>query len=313
MAADPNRRARIQALSDLASGVGLEVGPLSNPIVLKSEFDVRYVDLLDTERLRDHYRGNPTVPPDDIPDIDFWLQRDTGTIVGLDEATKECAPYRWVVASHVIEHVPDVIGWLGELAKVMQDGADLILAIPDKRYCFDVLRSPTTVGQMLQAHADADRIPSVRAVYDHLRNATQVTPGELWAGKHVSPADRIHDLPYVLSQLELVETEHRYIDSHVWVFTPAEFAAQMTELSRIGVSDFVVTQIRATDPNDVEFYAVLRRIPRGATEEQIRELTTSAIIDTDDRVLPSLPPEEPEGPPEVNKGRGDLPARGRAA
>lgn len=306
MATDPQRRARLLALADTSTGVGLEVGPLNNPIVLRPDFDVRYVDVLDTAGLRDHYRGDPTVDPDEIPDIDFWLQRDDGTIVGLDEAVKPAAPYRWVVASHVIEHVPDLIGWLRELAEVMHDGGDLVLAIPDKRYCFDVLRPPTTVGQMLQAHADRDRIPSVRAVFDHLRNAAQVTPGELWAGKEISEAERIHDLPYVLHQLALVEKDRQYIDSHVWVFTPAEFAAQMTELSRLGVSDFYMTRIEATEPNDVEFHAILRRIPRAATEAEIAELTRSAHIDVEDRPLP-LPVEEQgqqDGPLEVTPEKG---------
>ena len=106
---DP-RRSRLWALQDFSQGRGLEVGPLHQAIVGRDEADVRYVDVHDQAGLRAHYAGDPEVPPDDIPEIDYTLVKPDGTTVSLADACRAGAPFAWVVASHVIEHVPDVIG-----------------------------------------------------------------------------------------------------------------------------------------------------------------------------------------------------------
>src|SRR4051794_725388 len=148
---DP-RRQGIWELNDFSRGHGLEVGPLHRSIVHREEGDVSYVDVLDRDGLVEHYRNDPHVPAEAIPEIDFHLIQDDGRTLSLVEAAKPGAPFDWVMASHVIEHVPDVIGWLDELAELVVDDGKLVLVVPDKRYCFDVHRPPTTVGQMIAAN-----------------------------------------------------------------------------------------------------------------------------------------------------------------
>ncbi len=52
-------------------------------------------------------------------------------------------PADLLVASHVIEHVPDLITWLREIASVLKPTGQARLAIPDRRYTFDLLRVET--------------------------------------------------------------------------------------------------------------------------------------------------------------------------
>lgn len=99
------RRARLEPLVKLPDGVGLEIGPLAEPIVLLQDHDVRYVDVFDQEWLRKHYRDDGSVECDDIPVMDFTLSTDAGVLT-LAEAVRRDAPYAYVVACHVIEHVP---------------------------------------------------------------------------------------------------------------------------------------------------------------------------------------------------------------
>ena len=276
MPVEAHRRERMVSLADFRTGVGLEIGPLHRKIIDKDDYDVRYVDVFDTETIKDHYRGDPAVDLDEIPELDFWLQTDSGEILGLDEAAKGAAPYSWAVASHVIEHVPDVIGWLGQLAVILDDDASLVLCIPDRRYSFDALRPPTTVGQMLQANHSGDTVPSIRAVYDHTRNAVYASAEELWAGTAAREQDRIHDLGYLHSQLALVRDEGRYVDCHVWLFTPDEFAANVAELGQLGVIDFYLDRIVPTERNEIEFYAVLKRLPRNLSADEIDRIRSAS-------------------------------------
>ncbi|MCD9199647.1 class I SAM-dependent methyltransferase [Aeromicrobium wangtongii] len=276
------RSRRIIELTDLDHGPGLEIAPLHNPIMRKSDWDVSYVDILPTEELVAHYAGDPNIPGDDIAPVDFPLTGPDGTIRPLSEAAKANAPYSWVLASHVIEHVPDLITWLDDIATLLRDDGALVLAVPDTRYSFDAYRPQTTVGQMLQAHHQQDLIPSVRAVYDYLRSASTITAAEAWADKRPGLAgSRQHGLPLVMAGVEQAKAG-RYVDSHVWTFRPLTLIQQINELGELGLCEFIVEKVQNTRPNELEFYAVLRRLPRDRSPERDKELRAKGKKHTND-------------------------------
>ena len=276
-----NRQQRIIGLTEL-DGPGLEIGPLYRPIMLKSAHDVRYADVVPTDQLKARYTSDLGARTNDIVDVDFSLTDSDGVLHPLSEVAKDSSPFSWVLASHVIEHVPDLITWLDDISTLLADGGALVLVVPDTRYTFDRYRSPTTVGQMLQAHHQQDVAPSVRAVYDHLRSASIISAKDAWAG--IDPgceASRIHDLDYVTDQVELAR-DGQYIDSHVWTFRPSTFIEQINELGRLDLCEFVVEKVLNTRPNQLEFYAVLRRLPRDRTPEVDAELRAAGKQRTND-------------------------------
>lgn len=264
-------------LHDFSAGRGLEIGPLHRTIVPRSAADVRYVDVQDQAGLRAHYHGDPAVDPELIPEIDYVLIQEDGTTLGLAEAAAEGAPFAWIMASHVIEHVPDLIGWLAELAVITEDGGALILAVPDRRYCFDVLRPPTTVGQMIEAHDVGDTRPSVRAVYDYFTSVVHSPSAELWSGFVPGYGRRIHSMAEAEAKIEEVRSG-RYIDCHVWLFSPQSFVEQLHELRISGRSAWMVEAIVPTPANDLEFRVRMRRLSRMSptTEDLLGELTPTS-------------------------------------
>jgi hypothetical protein len=271
------RREQGMKLADFSTGRGLEIGPLNQPLVTKDMADVHYVDVFSGPHLRAHYSQDPNVDVDDIPDIDFVLSTADG-VRPLPEAVRPAAPFAWVVASHVIEHVPDFIEWLAQIAEIIEDGAVLLLVVPDRRFSFDILRPATTVGQLLQAHELREARPSVRAVYDHFRSHVSVNASDAWRGVVPARASRMFDVPATMSQVRLAQ-QGEYVDSHVWTFTPALFAEQMAELGQLDMCDFVVEKIVPTAENQLEFFAVLRRLPTGRPSEEIAALRASGVLD----------------------------------
>jgi SAM-dependent methyltransferase len=264
--AEMNARQRlIWELFDFSTGRGLEIGPLHATVVPRERADVRYVDVFDRDQLVAQYEDNPGVPCELIPEIDYPLL-DGDRVRSIPEAVGEDAAFDWVMASHVIEHVPDVIGWLDQIAQVMADGGHLVLAVPDRRYCFDLHRPGSSLGQMLQANELGDTVPSVRAVYDYFRGHTSVKAPVIWGHDPPGYDDRIYPLETVLSQVERAR-RGEYVDSHVWTFTPGSFLEQMVELRLIGRSQWKVASLVPTKRNQLEFYAVLERLPRGAGAE----------------------------------------------
>lgn len=282
------RRRRIAGLVDLSRGRGLEVGPLDAPLAPRDTVpNVSYVDVVDREGLIAHYAGEPLVEGQHIPEIDYVLTT-SDRVQTLGEAVRAGAPFDWVLASHVIEHVPDVIGWLTDLADAMSDDAELVLIVPDRQFTFDFHRHQTTVGQMLEAHDLGQTRPSVRAVYDNFHNACAIDSTEAWAGVVPEAESRYHPLSDVLDRLERARSGE-YVDSHVWTFTAGAFLDQVVELGRLGLSDLVVEQLVPTEVGGIEFYAVLRRVPRGTPASEVlarHERAASTLADASGRIYP---------------------------
>jgi hypothetical protein len=256
------RRRRLAELFDLTQGRGLEIGPLASPIATREVADVRYVDVMSRAALVAHYGPDPNVDCDAIPELDYWLQLDDGSFQSLAEAVAAGAPFDWALASHVVEHVPDLIGWLAQLAEILVDGGTVVLFVPDRRFCFDARRTASTVGQILQAHDDGDLTPSVRAVFDHFRAAVHVEAARAWLGEIPGRDQRIHTFTQVVENVDRAR-RGQYVDSHVWTFTPGEFVELLDDLGRLGVLDFAVRDVVPTVRNELEFTILLTRIARG--------------------------------------------------
>ncbi|QNG35989.1 methyltransferase domain-containing protein [Geodermatophilaceae bacterium NBWT11] len=297
----PERVAKTLRCLDTTRGRGLEVGPLYAPMVTKDEADVWYVDIDTTESLRQHYSGHPGVPVEDIVQVDMPLTQD-GRVRSITEAAEGVGPFDWAVASHVVEHVPDLVGWLADLAGSLVDDGLLALAVPDRRYCFDARRPRTTVGQMLAAHEDGDTRPSVRAVYDHHAEAVVITPGDAWRGVDPGPAGRIHDLAYVQEQLAAHAGTSDYIDCHVWLFTPTELVDQLSVLASLGLLDFVVEDVLPTAVDDLEYYVTLRRLPRTLSDVDRSRRLAEGFTAPEEQRLPEPVVEDEPVVPEVPEG-----------
>ena len=107
----------LRKLCRISEGRGLEFGPLASPVVKKSEGTVYYVDHTSTENLRTHWSVDPNVDVANLARVDFVLEKGP-----LREIAAKQAPFDYVVASHVFEHLPDPIGWLSELHSLLTPG-----------------------------------------------------------------------------------------------------------------------------------------------------------------------------------------------
>ncbi len=130
-----------------SSSVGLEIGPLDKPIVRKNEGRIFYVDIASASSLKEHYRESAVTNVDNICPVDFvWNDKPLRHSIPAD------LTFDYVIASHVIEHTANMIGWLKEIASVVRPGGILSLAVPDKRFTFDRDRELTTIEQVLTDH-----------------------------------------------------------------------------------------------------------------------------------------------------------------
>jgi 2-polyprenyl-3-methyl-5-hydroxy-6-metoxy-1,4-benzoquinol methylase len=128
-------------------GYGIEIGPSHNPIAPKKEgFKVHIVDHLNREQLIAKYKEHH-VNLENIEEVDFVWQG--GNYLELTGKSKY---YDWIIASYVIEHTPDFIGFLNSCDAVLKDEGVISLVVPDKRYCFDHYRPITGISKILDNH-----------------------------------------------------------------------------------------------------------------------------------------------------------------
>lgn len=245
----PDRRRLVVGPLDLR-GRGLEFGPLDRPLVARTEAAVSYVDHLSTEGLRAKYETHAHVDLGAICEVDHVLEpgRPLSDVVGTG--------YDFVIASHVIEHVPDLVGWLEEMTRILAPTGILALAVPDKRTTFDVARPLTLPSDLIAASLQGDVRPSVATVLEHHLMALRNGPDIMWSRAVArSRLAHVHDLGYALGEGERAAKDE-YVDVHCWVFTPASFVANLRVLRAAGLTRF--RPLAAPTELDGEFVVHLR-------------------------------------------------------
>lgn len=247
-----DRREKVLHGLDLKRSVGLEIGPLANPMVRKSDGVVLYVDYADASTLRQRYANDLHVDVTQIVEIDaVW-----GAKTILDAIDGKLVDY--IIASHVIEHVPDLITWLSELHSVLLPEGEVRLVIPDKRYTFDYLRAETQLCDVVSTYLVRARVPQPREIVDFCVNKVQIDVIDAWNG-NVNPDNLPRDFTFegAIWLAKDVIANGTYHDVHCWVFTPHSFARLCVELAKADLLAFACKAFRSTEKNQLEFFVTL--------------------------------------------------------
>ncbi len=248
------RREKILCGLDVQHLVGIEIGPLSRPIVTRDDGHIIYVDHTDTASLRSKYASVTSVDVARIAEVDaVWGEQTLRQALGSDISA------HYVVASHVIEHVPDLLGWLREVYSVLGPQGEVRLAIPDRRFTFDYLRRESTLADALDAHLLGARSPLPRAILDHHLNFREIDNVEAWKA-----TPQLCQQPTVGAFQNAMMAAREaiagaYCDTHCWVFTPHSFARLFECCASFDLIDFACHDFYDTERNEIEFFVHLRK------------------------------------------------------
>jgi hypothetical protein len=233
-------------------GLGLEIGPSHNPIAPKKKgFNVHILDHATADQLRVKYKGHEIygVKLENIEEVDFVWHGEP-----LQELIGKTSCYDWIIASHVIEHVPDLISFLQQSEALLKPTGILSLVIPDKRYCFDYFSSSSSTGNVLDAEKRVR--PTHGQIFDHFANASKRNGVIAWSSDVPGGADELmHTFAGAQEQWSRSVSTADYIDVHCWRFTPASFRLLVSDLLNLGL---IGLEIKAEfDTTGCEFYASL--------------------------------------------------------
>ncbi|HWX65568.1 MAG TPA: methyltransferase domain-containing protein [Rhodanobacter sp.] len=223
------RKERIRSLID-REGMGLEIGPSFNPTAPKSEgYRVHTVDHMDRAGLMEKYQGH-NVNVAAIEEVDYiWAGGSLADLIGAK------THYDWIIASHVVEHLPDLIGFIKDCQKLLRPGGILALAIPDKRFCFDYLRWPSSTGDLIQAHLDSRKMHTPGQIFDAFSKIAKLGEAISWERGRVGEIAFLHADEFGPQMLKTYLDEREYTDIHAWVFTPSSFRLIFHELNEAGL------------------------------------------------------------------------------
>jgi Methyltransferase domain len=253
---------------DLAHQMGVEIGPLVNPVVTRKMGEIRYIDHVSTEALRLKYADDPSIDINQIVDVDYvWGEK------SLEALTHTEAPFDYLIASHVIEHVPDLVGWLSEIRTILKRGGILSLAIPDKRQCFDCQRQNTRLCELIQAYLSQSRQPTSGQIFDYYAGTVGTAKGEITWNGQLDASAGLRNLRSLSTAWDLTEQAFAsgdYCDVHCWVFTPASFLNLLADLAELGLLKFEVVQLYETA--GCEFFVSLRAMEQPVARSAIHLL-----------------------------------------
>ncbi len=229
-----NRIDKIFSLINRA-GKGIEIGPGYNPIAPKSEgFNVVTVDHTDKEGLLAKY-GAFGMDVSKIEEVDYvWNGGSLCELIGQKHA------FDYIIASHVVEHIPNLISFISSLEYLLKPDGIVSLAIPDKRYCFDCYKPITLTPELLAASLENRQIHSAKTRLENVAYNCHVNGNITWSyfgSLYKNNKQLMYSIDNVKEHYENIMREENatYSDYHCWSFTPSSFRLCILELNLMGL------------------------------------------------------------------------------
>jgi hypothetical protein len=260
----------------------LEIGPSYSPVVRKADgWNAWSIDHLDQDGLRKKYAMDPNVDITCIEHVDFvW----TGGSIEEAIPSSHHGTFGACIASHVIEHVPNPVGFYKSMERLVEPSGVLALAVPDKRFCFDYFRPHSVTSEFLLAHKENRQRHFKRAAFDQVAYSVHSDQCGAWGQHPIGNIEFHNTLQVAYQTFEATDdaASAPYVDYHGWCYTPASFQLIMLELNVLGLVDWIVeTDFAAAG---CEFIVILKRgratfASEAALQERRRSLLQAIVAD----------------------------------
>ncbi|MDR3476235.1 MAG: methyltransferase domain-containing protein [Devosia sp.] len=248
---------------------GLEIGPAYAPILPKaSGYRVLAIDHTDQGSLREKYRreGVDVGRIEQVDAID-----DGGEFSRLDETG---AGFDFIVASHVFEHLPNPIHFLQRCERALKPNGRLILIIPDRRFCFDLLRPVSTAGQMIEAYLGNRSTHSPAALFDHHAYNARRNGAHIWVEREPGSIS-LTGTPVAGYAAAVAANNGAYVDCHGWVFTSSSFRLAIEDLRSLGLIG--LGEAAFCDTVGAEFMIELTRAAAATARDRLQLALTAQL------------------------------------
>ena len=226
----------------------LELSPFTAPIFKGPK--VRYSDILSKEQLIDR-ASKLGLDVSNIPEIDYVTEPGR-----LSQTIQQ--KFQLVASAHVIEHTPDLIAHLIDVAELLRDGGKYGVVVPDYRYCFDHFLASSSIADVIQAWDEKRKRHTKKSVIEHLALGTHNYSRRHWLGSHGDAKVEASKVQEAIRAFEDSEATNSWLDVHAWQFTPKSFADIVNLTRELGLQPFSVQKVFPTRLGELEFFGILQ-------------------------------------------------------
>lgn len=237
-----------------ADKAGLEVGPFDRPLVRRDQHPgIKYLDYLSKEQLIEKARKSPHRNADAIPDIDYVSTNKPISSV-VDQK------FDYVIAVHVMEHLPDLFGWLNDLATVLNENGAIFAIIPNHSYIYDVDRPLSSLGEVFENFELKRDKPSPARAFDERFYHKNVQAPQLYEDYKAAVA-MPRSFTIQNARHTYFKAKAGYVDCHCNVFSPDNFKEIILGGEQLEIHKFKVEHLAVNEIIANEFMTLLRLHP----------------------------------------------------
>lgn len=235
----------------------LELGAMDMPTFELSETAIEFMDYYsDSEFLEMAAQGKLSRPAQNLVSVKHVVKTKFFAAQIPDR-------YDLILAAHVIEHVPDPLAWLAELASLLTPNGSIFLAVPDKRYTLDYLRHETTPIDLLRCFDQRAEEPDLYQIADFLYYKRSVRWTDVWTQPEILPdilAKRECTLPQAMSRASTIAVSGlSHVNVHCHVFSAPTFADVYRGMVETGIIPLDLDDVVDVQPNGNEFWTLLKQ------------------------------------------------------
>lgn len=151
-----NRFKFLKKWVELKESEGLEIGACDLPTVPKEVGNCEFADFRSAEEMIRLWN----LPPETVMPVTYILKRDSKIHRQIDKK------FDYVVLCHVIEHIPNPIGYIQDLQKLLKPGGVILIACPDKRRTPDASRPSTTIEHLIDDYYNDCNYPPLEHILE---------------------------------------------------------------------------------------------------------------------------------------------------
>jgi predicted SAM-dependent methyltransferase len=155
------RMNRITLAANYLRGEGLEIGAMNLPLHLKKGTRIKYLDRcskVESEKIFPDFGGK-------LVDVDIIGDGET-----LDNIPDDA--FDFIIGNHFIEHCQNPVFTIENMFRVIKPSGYVFMAIPDKRYTFDINRSITPTEHFIKDYEQSPAWSEEEHYYDFVKHAS---------------------------------------------------------------------------------------------------------------------------------------------
>jgi predicted SAM-dependent methyltransferase len=216
---------------------GLEIGALDFPTFRQGVSPIKYADSLSYEELLEKYGGSSIFDIREIVRPDYVARN-------LNDYARIQERFDYIIACHVIEHLPNPFGFTRQMIDLLKPGGSLFLAVPDKRFIAeDYARENTSLTHLLTDFAENPQTLTFDHYFDYMFGLE---------------FDKAKDLAALIEKSKSLFRSGT-LDIHCHVWTDQSFRQQIEFTTKHGWIQCAIIMSGLTPVGYNEFTVVLRK------------------------------------------------------